>query len=116
MNISERKVGGVTVIDVSGKLVASEDPGRLKEKVTSLIFQDSKQIVINLGDVSYVDSSGLGELVACHGSALRGGGEVKLANTGKRIKDLLVMTRLLTVFDAHDSEDQAINSFGAKRT
>jgi len=113
MNLSERKVGGVTVIDVSGKLVASEDPGRLKEKVTSLMFQGSKQIVINLGDVSYVDSSGLGELVACHGSAVRGGGVVKLANTGKRIKDLLVMTRLLTVFDAHDSEDLAIKSFGA---
>lgn len=112
MEISERKVGGITVIDISGKMVASEQLGRLKEKVTSLVFQGEKQIVLNLGNVSYVDSSGLGELVSCHGSAVRGGGEVKLANTGKKIKDLLVMTRLYTVFDAHDSEAAAIESFG----
>lgn len=114
MEIAERKVGDVTIVDVSGKMVASENPGRLKDKVTSLIFSGQKHIVINLGNVTYVDSSGLGEMVACHGSAVRGGGEVKLANTGKKIKDLLVMTKLLTVFDAHDSEDAAIQSFSAK--
>ena len=114
MEISERKVGGVTVVDISGKMVASENPGRLKDKITSLIFQGEKRIILNLGNVSYVDSSGLGEMVACHGSAVRGGGEVKLANTGKKIKDLLVMTKLLTVFDAHDSEDAAIKSFTAQ--
>jgi anti-sigma B factor antagonist len=114
MEIAERKVGGVTVVDVTGKMVASESPGRLKDKVTSLIFSGQKQIVINLGNVTYVDSSGLGEMVACHGSAVRGGGEVKLANTGKKIKDLLVMTKLLTVFDAHDSEESAIKSFAAR--
>ena len=111
MEISERKVGRVTVVDVSGKMVASDGAGRLKEKITSLVFQGDKQIVINLGNVAYVDSSGLGELVACHGSAVRGGGEVKLANAAKKIKDLLVMTKLLTVFDAHDSEDAAVKSF-----
>ena len=111
MEIAERKVGDVTVVDVTGKMVASENPGRLKDKVTSLIFSGQKHIVINLGNVTYVDSSGLGEMVACHGSAVRGGGEVKLANTGKKIKDLLVMTKLLTVFDAHDSEEAAIKSF-----
>jgi len=111
MDITERKVGGITVIDLSGKMVASENLGRLKDKVTSLIFQGDKQIILNLGNVTYVDSSGLGELVACHGSAMKGGGSVKLANTGKKIKDLLVMTKLLTVFDSHDSEDLAIKSF-----
>ena len=111
MDITERKVGGITVIDLSGKMVASENLGRLKDKVTSLIFQGDKQIILNLGNVTYVDSSGLGELVACHGSAMKGGGTVKLANTGKKIKDLLVMTKLLTVFDSHDSEDLAIKSF-----
>jgi anti-sigma B factor antagonist len=114
MDIAERKVGGVTIVDISGRMVASENPGRLKDKVTSLIFQGEKRIILNLGNVSYVDSSGLGEMVACHGSAVRGGGEVKLANAAKKIKDLLVMTKLLTVFDAHDSEDAAINAFSAR--
>jgi anti-sigma B factor antagonist len=111
MDISERKVNGITVVDVSGRMVAAENPGRLKDKVSSLLFQGEKRIVLNLGNVNYVDSSGLGELVACHGTATRGGGEVKLANAGKKINDLLVMTRLVTVFDAHDSEDAAIKSF-----
>jgi anti-sigma B factor antagonist len=115
MQISERKVGGVTIVDVSGKLVSSEG-GRLKDKVTSLVFQGEKQIVLNLGEVTYVDSSGLGELVACHGTAVRGGGVVKLANIGKRIQDLLVMTKLLTVFDSHDSEDAAVRSFAGVAT
>ena len=111
MNISQRSVNGVTVVDVNGKMVASESAGRLKDKISSLIFQGEKQIVINLANVSYVDSSGLGELVACHGSAIREGAEVKLANTGKKINDLLVMTRLYTIFDAHDTEALAIESF-----
>jgi anti-sigma B factor antagonist len=113
MDISERKVSGITIVDVSGRLVASENPGRLKDKVSSLIFQGEKRIVLNLGSVSYVDSSGLGEMVACHGTAVRGGGEVKIANAGKKINDLLIMTKLLTVFDAHDSEEAAIKSFGS---
>ena len=111
MEIAERKVGGVTIVDISGKIVASETSGRLKDKVSSLIFQGEKRIVLNLANVSYVDSSGLGEMVACHGSAVRNGGEVKLANAGKKINDLLVMTKLLTVFDAHDTEDAAVRSF-----
>ena len=113
MDISERKVGNVTIVDLSGKMVASETSGRLKDKVTSLLFQGDKRIILNLANVTYVDSSGLGELVACHGSAVRNGGEVKLANAAKRINDLLVMTRLLTVFDAHDSEEAAIKAFSS---
>jgi anti-sigma B factor antagonist len=112
MDIAERRVGNVTIIDITGRRVASDNPGRLKDKVTSLIFQGNKKIVLNLGNVTYVDSSGLGEMVACHGSAVRGGGEVKLANAGKKINDLLIMTKLLTVFDAHDTEDAAVRSFG----
>lgn len=114
MEISERKLGGVTVVDLSGRLVASDTPGRLKDKVTSLIFQGDKQIVLNLGDLAFMDSMGLGEMVACHGTAVRGGGEVKLANTGKRIHDLLVMTKLYTVFDAHDSVEAAVKAFEGK--
>jgi anti-sigma B factor antagonist len=113
MQMSERKVGGVTVLELSGKMVASDTGGQLKEKVTSLVESGHKQIVLNLGNLTYVDSSGLGEMVACHGTAMKGGGAVKLANTGKRMQDLLVMTKLLTVFDSHDSEDSAVKSFGA---
>ncbi len=113
MQISERKVRGVTIIDLGGKMVASEGAGRLKDKVTSLVFQGEKQIILNLGNLSYVDSSGLGEMVACHGTAVKSGGAVKLANTGKRLQDLLIMTKLLTVFDSHDSEEEALKSFGA---
>lgn len=111
MTVSERKVGDVTIVDVTGKMVASDSSGRLKDKITSLIFQGEKQIVLNLANVSYVDSSGLGEMVACHGSVTRGGGELKLASAGNKIRDLLVMTRLVTIFDAHDSEDEAVRSF-----
>lgn len=113
MEIEERKIAGVTIVDITGKMVASENPGRLKDKITSLVFQGENRIVLNLGGVSYVDSSGLGELVACHSTTVRGGGEVKIANVGKRINDLLVMTKLLTVFDVHDSEDAAIKSFAS---
>jgi anti-sigma B factor antagonist len=112
MQISERKVGGVTVIDVSGKLAAGDGVGRLKDKVTSLVFQGEKNIVLNVSNLSYVDSSGLGEMVACHGTAARGGSTLKLANIGKRLEDLLIMTKLLAVFESHQTEDDAVKSFG----
>jgi|SRR5688572_2131151 anti-sigma B factor antagonist len=111
MQIGERKVRGVTVIDISGKFGAGDGAGQLKDKVTSLLFQGEKNIVLNVGNLTYVDSSGLGEMVASHGTAKRGGGELKLANIGKRLKDLLVMTKLLAVFESHDSEDAAVASF-----
>jgi anti-sigma B factor antagonist len=114
MTVSERKVNGITVVDVSGRMVSTDNPGRLKDKITSLVFQGEKQIVVNLANVNYVDSAGLGEMVACHGSAIKAGAEVKLANAGNRIRDLLVTTRLVTIFDAHDSEDAAIKSFAPR--
>lgn len=113
MELAERKVGGVTVIDVSGRIVSTDNPGRLKERVTGLVQQGNKHILLNLANVNYVDSSGLGELVACHGTAVRGGATVKLANTTRRIKDLLVMTKLLTVFDSYDSEEEGVKSFAS---
>jgi anti-sigma B factor antagonist len=111
MTVTERRVGDVIVVDVAGKMVAADNAGRLKDKITSLLFQGEKKIIINLGEVAYVDSSGLGEMVACYGSATREGAKLKLANAGNRIRDLLVMTRLVTIFDSHDSEDAAIQSF-----
>lgn len=113
MQISERRVGGVIVIDVSGKMAAGDGVGNLKDKVTSLVFQGEKDIVLNVGNLSYVDSSGLGEMVACHSTAARGGATLKMANIGKRLQDLLVMTKLLAVFESHDTEDAAVRSFGA---
>ena len=111
MQISERKVGGITIIDVSGRFAAGDGAGRLKDKVTSLVFQGEKQIILNVGNLSYVDSMGLGEMVASHLTASKAGSTLKLANIGKRLQDLLVMTKLLAVFESHDSEDEAVASF-----
>jgi anti-sigma B factor antagonist len=114
MTVSERKVGDVTIVDVVGRMVATDTPGRLKDKITSLIFQGERRIVLNLGGLNYADSSGLGEIVACHGSATKGGAEIKISNAGDKIRDLLVMTRLLTIFDAHDTEAGAVNAFSPR--
>lgn len=112
MTITERQVGSVIVLDLAGKLT-SDSAARLKDKVASLLFQDQKQIVMNLAELTYMDSAGLGEMVASHSTASRQGGRLKLTNVGKRIEDLLVLTRLLTVFDVHDSEEEAVQSFDA---
>lgn len=115
MPISERQVGEVTVIELSGKLASSEESGVLKEKVTSVFFQGRKQVLINLTGLTYIDSGGLGELVACLATARRNSGEVKLANLGKRVQDLMIMTKLLNVFDVHDSEASALTAFATTK-
>ena len=112
MEITERAMGPVTVIDLKGKLVAN-GAQRLKDKVNSLVFQGRTQIVLNLGEVSQIDSTGLGEIVACLTTATRAGGNIKLANVAKRNQDLLSITRLATVFETFDSEAEAVRSFGA---
>ena len=111
MQLSERRIGEVTVLDLAGKLTVNDDLRLLKERVASLIIKGRRNIVFNLGELSYVDSSGLGELVACHTTAWRGGATVKLANAGRRLQDLLVLTKLLTIFDAYESEEDALQSF-----
>ena len=111
MQLSERRVGTVTILNLEGRLTLTDQPGKLKEKISSLIFRGVRQIVLNLGELSFVDSSGLGELVACHTTAWRGGATVRLANTGRRLQDLLVLTKLLTIFDSYDSEPEALASF-----
>ena len=113
MEMSRRDLGNVTVLDLSGRLTSTDGAGRLKEKVTSLIFEGHKNIVLNLANLSYVDSAGLGEMVACHSTAAKSGASVKLANTTGKMKDLLSITKLLTVFDSHETEAQAISSFTA---
>ncbi len=111
MTIEQRTVGDVVVIDLNGKLVLGEGTGLLKDKVQSLVFQGNKQVLLNLGGVSYMDSAGLGELVATHTNVTRQGGQIKVANLTKRVTDLLTISKVLTVFDAYDSEAEAIGAF-----
>ena len=110
MTITERQVGPISVLVLSGKLT-SDDSGQLKGKVVSLMDAGRTQIILNLAAVTYIDSSGLGEMVSCHTTAKQKGA-VKLAQMGKRIQDLLVMTKLMMVFDVYDSEKEALDSFG----
>jgi anti-sigma B factor antagonist len=116
MTIQERVVGSVMVLDCNGKLVLGDGDALLKDKIHSLVFQGRKQIVLNLGGVSYVDSSGLGALVASSMTAKNNGGEIKLLNLTKRLQDLLSISKLLTVFDSFDSETDVIRSFTQQTT
>lgn len=111
MTIQERFVGSVAVLELSGRLVLGDGDALLKDKVHSLVFQGRKQIVLDVGGVNYVDSSGLGALVASSITAANGGGQIKLVGLTKRIQDLLTITKLLTVFDHFDSEADAVKSF-----
>ena len=116
MTIQERIVGSVAVLDLKGKLVLGDGDVLLKDKVHSLVFQGHKQIVLNLGGVSYMDSSGLGALVASSVTAKSNGGQIKLVNLTKRLQDLLSIAKLLTVFDSFDNEAEALRSFPAQTT
>ena len=111
MTIEQRTVGTVVVLDLHGKLVLGDGTGMLKDKAQSVMFQGNKQIVLNLGDVSYMDSAGLGELIATHTTVTRQGGTIKVANLTKRVSDLLSIAKVLTVFDNYDSEAEALASF-----
>jgi len=111
MQITQRLVGDVAVIDMVGKLTLSEGDELLRDKINSLIQQDQKKIVLNLAEVPYIDSAGLGEIVRTYTTASKNGGSLKLLNLTKRIQDLLAITKLLTVFEVYDSEADALKSF-----
>jgi len=111
MTIEERTVGTVTILDLQGKLVLGDGDSQLKDKVHSLVNQVRKQVILNLGDVPYIDSAGIGEIVRTHTTMSRGGGSLKLLNVTKRIHDLLVITKLVTIFETFDSEAEALRSF-----
>src|SRR5258706_9849664 len=113
MQIEERTVGDVIVLDVKGKVTLGEGDELLKDKVNSLVNQGKKKIVLNLADVPYIDSAGLGEIVRTYTTVSRQGGNLKLLNLTKRITDLLSITKLLTVFETFDTESDAITSFSA---
>ncbi|HEY3161448.1 MAG TPA: STAS domain-containing protein [Vicinamibacterales bacterium] len=116
MTIQERVVGSVTVLDLDGKLVLGDGDTLLKDKIHSLVFQERKNIVLNMGSVGYMDSSGLGSLVASFVTAKNNGGQIKLVNLTGRLQDLLAIAKLLTVFDTYDTEAEAIRSFAAAAT
>ena len=111
IRIVERPIGSVTVLDIVGKLAMDRSAQHLKDKINSLISQERTHIVLNLKDVPYIDSSGLGQLVASYGSVMKTGGALKLVNVNARNHDLLSITRLVTVFESFDSETEAVQSF-----
>ena len=111
MQIAERESGAVTVLDLSGRITMGEDGNLLKDKLQSLLHQGKKNILFNLAQVSYVDSAGLGAIVSAYTTVTREGGSLKLANVTKKLQDLLSITKLLTVFDTFDSEDEAVRSY-----
>jgi len=113
MQIEERPVGDVIVLDLKGKITLGEGDELLKDKVNSLVNQGQKKIVLNLGGVPYIDSAGLGEIVRTYTTVSRQGGSLKLLNLTKRITDLLSITKLLTVFETFEAEDEAVRSFSA---
>jgi anti-sigma B factor antagonist len=113
MTIEERKIGDVVVLDLKGKMTLGDGDELLRMKINTCIAEGNKKIVLNLGEVPYIDSAGLGEVVRTYTTTSRQGGTLKLLNLTKRIKDLLAITKLLTVFEAFDSEAEAVKSFGA---
>lgn len=111
MQIDERAVGEVTILDLKGKITLNEGDEVLKDKINSLIMQGKKKILLNLADVPYIDSAGLGEIVRTYTTVSRQGGQLKLVNLTKRITDLLMITKLLTVFETFEVEQDAIKSY-----
>jgi anti-sigma B factor antagonist len=104
-------VGDVTVIDVAGRITLGEGSSVLRDALRDMVSKNQKKILLNLGDVSYIDSSGIGELVSGFTTVTNSGGALKLLNLNKRVKDLLQITKLYTVFDVHEDEAGAIRSF-----
>ena len=113
MQIEERAVGDVVLLDLKGKITLGEGDELLKDKVNSLVNQGHKKIILNLAGVPYIDSAGLGEIVRTYTTVSRQGGVLKLLALTKRIQDLLAITKLLTIFETFDTEDEAIKSFSS---
>ena len=110
-NVTTRQAGDVSVVDVSGRLTLGEGSSVLQDQMRSLISGGHKKILLNMKDVTYIDSSGIGELVAAYTSASSHGGNVKLLGLTNKVKDLLQITKLYTVFEVHEDEAHAVRSF-----
>lgn len=111
VKLNVRQVGDVSVVDVSGRITLGEGSSALRDSLRDLLAQNNKKILLNLSEVSYIDSSGIGELVSGFTSVANSGGTLKLLGLTKRVKDLLQITKLYTVFDVHEEEAHAIRSF-----
>jgi anti-sigma B factor antagonist len=111
MTIQPRETDGVTILDVSGRITMGEGSVVLRDRVRDEIALGRQRIIINLADVNYVDSSGLGELISAFTTAKNRGITIKLLNLTKRIHELMQITKLYTVFDVYDDENTAVNSF-----
>ena len=111
MKSGTRQVDGVTIVDLSGRITLGEGSTMLRDIVRDIIAKGNKKILLNLGDVTYIDSSGIGELVSAFTTVRNGGGELKLLNLTKKVHDLLQITKLYTVFDIKDDEANAVQSF-----
>jgi anti-sigma B factor antagonist len=111
LKLTKRNVDGILAIECNGRIVFGEESALLREQVKQAIAEGQKRIVLNLAEVNYIDSGGLGTLVALHTTALSAGATIKLANLTKRVGDLLQVTKLLTVFDVRNSEYDALESF-----
>jgi anti-sigma B factor antagonist len=111
MKVSTRQVDGVTILDLSGRITLGEGSVQLRDAVRDLLAKGQKNILLNLADVNYIDSSGIGELVSAYTTVRNQGGELKLLNLTKKVHDLLQITKLYTVFDVKDDEASAIASY-----
>lgn len=111
LNISERQAGDVTILDLDGKITIGEGSVALRSAIRRLLGEGKNKILLNLGGVGYVDSSGIGELVSSYTAVNKEGGQLKLLNLTQKIQDLLAITKLLTVFDTFDDEGDALASY-----
>ncbi len=111
VKLNTRQVGDVAVIDISGRITLGEGSGIIRDAVRGLATSGSRKILLNMGDVSYIDSSGIGELVSGFTAVANAGGKLKLLHLTKRVKELLQITGLYTVFDVHEDEADAVLSF-----
>ena len=111
IKLTARQVDGVTILDLSGRITLGEGSVQLRDAVRDLLSKGQKYILLNLGDVNYIDSSGIGELVSAYTTVRNQGGELKLLNLTKKVHDLLQITKLYTVFDVKDDEASAIASY-----
>lgn len=112
--VSMRQSGDVAIVDVSGRITLGDGSGILRDTVKSLIDKGQKNILLNLGDVSYIDSAGLGELVGSYATVTNQGGQIKLLNAQSKVRDVLQVTKLYTVFEVFTNETEAVRSFGSR--
>lgn len=111
LKITDREESGISILALDGRIVLGEESNALRERVKALLAAGKKKIVLNMANVTYIDSAGLGTLVASHHSARTQGASLRLSNLGQKFQEILQVTKLLTVFDVHDSEAAAIASF-----